>query len=324
MKMNFLKEFHSSSTVPTARNKYDDLRDFVVKAEDVVEIRDFATFIQAIGKVHYLAANPQVKCGESSERCRFRVFYRGQTRLYGKSHNSEVPLAYRSEGSQDEINNRITESVARLKLLSPIADCGLSDAAIEGLMQQYGASSRWLDVVDNIWIALWFACHRAWSATDDAETKEAKKHDRRSQVSYVHYERRVSEQEPCGKRFAYIVLLGVEEELKLVSPGLYRSEKDELLNLRQALPSQFIRPHVQHGWLIRRKKDEDYVRDLKDKILGTIKIPLSIALSWLGSSKAFEVSSVFPPPCFDTGWRDLSFRDECAEGKRVFNQVICS
>jgi len=101
------------------------------------------------------------------------------------------------------------------------------------------------------------------------------------------------------------------------------SERDELLNLRQAIPSQFIRPHVQHGWLIRRKKEDDYVHDLKDMIQGVIKIPLSIALSWIGESKAFEVSSIFPPPCFDTGWRDLAFRDECSE-HRVFKQIICS
>ena len=160
----------------------------------------------------------------------------------------------------------------------------------------------------------------AFFAKDVAETKNAKGFSR-SSISYVHYERRIPGLEKCSDRYAYIVLIGVEEKLELQSPGFYKSERDELLNLRQALPSQFIRPHAQHGWLVRRRKGAGFVKDLKDMVHGVIRIPLEIALDWLGTSKAFSVDSIFPPPAFDTGWRDLMFRDE-AIGSQVSKQRI--
>ncbi len=34
------------------------------------------------------------------------------------------------------------------------------------------------------------------------------------------------------------------------------------------------------------------------------------------------VDGIFPPPSFDTGWRDLMFRDEASGSDRVFTQRI--
>ena len=315
-----ISNFKSSSTIPTSRNTFDDLAPFSQRQEDgSILIRDFATFIQAIGKVHYLAANPQVREGKVKEEFgdkQYRIFYRGQTTLYGKNHNEMKPSAYRGLDRSKDVEDCI-DSVLKLP---PFDGLKISREAIEGMIQQYGGLSRWIDVVDNIWIALWFACHRAWTASDIAETDKAKAHNH-SPMQYVHYERRVPGLEKCSNRYAYIVLIGVEERLNLKKPGLYKSQRDELLNLRQALPSQFIRPHAQHGWLVRRRKGKGYVKDLKDMSHGIIKMPLEIALDWLGTSKAFSVDSIFPPPAFDTGWRDLMFRDEMA-GCQVFRQRI--
>lgn len=320
MKSYGISDFSSSSTIPTSRNKFDDLVPFSQLQKDgSILIRDFATFIQAIGKVYYLAANPQVRTGKVKEEFgdkQYRVFYRGQTILYGKNHNEMKPSAYRNGDRSKEVN----ASISAVLKLPPFNGLKISREAIEGMIQQYGGVSRWIDVVDNIWVALWFACHRAWTASDIAETDKAKMH-KHSSMCYVHYERRVPELEKEDKRYAYVVLLGVEEKLELTSPGFYKSQRDELLNLRQALPSQFIRPHAQHGWLVRRRKGSGYVKDLKDMIHGIIKIPLEIALDWLGNSKAFLVDSIFPPPAFDTGWRDLMFRDEVAK-QRVFLQRL--
>ena len=308
MKKSSISEFKSSSTIPTATNKFADLVAFAESQKDnSILIRDFPTFIQAIGKVHYLAANPKARGDEGLKEFldkQYRIFYRGQNRLYGKLNPSAYRVGDHSKDVEDCIN-------CVLKL-PPFNGLEISREAIEGLIQQYGGVSRWIDVVDNIWIALWFACHRVWVAKDIAETKKAKKYIG-SGMQYVHYERRVPELEKEENRFAYVVLIGVEENLAMQSPGFYKSERDELLNLRQALPSQFIRPHAQHGWLIRRRKGTGFGKDLKSMVHGVIRIPLGIALDWLGNSKAFSVDSIFPPPVFDTGWRDLMFRDETAE-----------
>jgi len=209
-----LSGFKSSSTIPSATNRFDDLRAFTKEGSEAIEIRDFATFIQAVGKVHYIAANPG-----SDGKC-YRVFYRGQTKLYGKDLKSIVPSAFRSKVTRSDIDS----AIARLRQLNPFEGSQISNEAIEGLMQQYGASSRWIDVVDNIWVALWFACHRAWVSRDEPHTKKSKNYQNRSSVEYVHYERRVPEQEPCSRRFAYVILLGVEEKLSLTrsSKGYFR------------------------------------------------------------------------------------------------------
>ena len=315
-----ISDFKSSSTIPTATNRFADLEKFAEQQNDKsILIRDFATFTQAIGKVHYLAANPKARDGDGVKEFsdkQWRIFYRGQHSLYGKHHDAMVPTAYRGGDRSKEVE----DCVNRALKLPPFVGTEISREAIEGLIQQYGGISRWIDVVDNIWIALWFACHRVWVAKDIAETKKAKKYTG-SEMQYVHYERRVPELEKEENRFAYVVMIGVEEKLELQSPGFYKSERDELLNLRQALPSQFIRPHAQHGCLIRRRREDGFARDLQGMVHGVIRIPLEIALDWLGSSKAFAVDSIFPPPTFDTGWRDLMFRDEAAGGQ-VFKQRI--
>ena len=315
-----ISDFKSSSTIPTSRNRFDDLEPFAESQKDgSILIRDFATFIQAIGKVHYLAANPQVREGNVKKEFggrQYRIFYRGQTTLYGKNYDEMKPSAYRGlDRSKD-----VEDGIDLVLKIPPFDGVEISREAIEGMIQQYGGLSRWIDVVDNIWVALWFACHRAWTASDIAETDKAKAHNH-SPMQYVHYEKRVPELEKEDKRYAYVVLIGVEEKLELKSPGFYKSQRDELLNLRQALPSQFIRPHAQHGWLVRRRKGSGCVRDLKGMIHGVIKIPLDIALDWLGTSKAFSVDSIFPPPAFDTGWRDLMFRDEMAKRHVFFQRV---
>ena len=321
MKKTSISNFRSNSTVPIANNKFSDFKQFAESQTDnSVLIRDFATFIQSIGKVHYLAANPEVRGRRGKEELGdglYRIFYRGQNALYGKHCDEMKPSAYRGNG---DCTKSIEENINHILTLKPFCGSNISREAIEGLIQQYGGVSRWIDVVDNIWIALWFSCHRAWVAKDVAETEKAKGYTR-SSMQYVHYERRVPELEKDECRFAYIVLMGIEEKLELQSPGFYKSQRDELLNLRQALPSQFIRPHAQHGWLIRRCKGDGFTKNLKDMVHGVIKIPLGIALDWLGSSKAFSVDSIFPPPAFDTGWRDLMFRDEVA-GNKVFKQRV--
>ena len=176
MRKSCLSDFSSSSTIPTATNKFADLAVFAEQQDDnSILIRDFATFIQAIGKVHYLAANPKAREGEGAKEFsdkQWRIFYRGQHTLYGKHHDAMIPTAYRG----GDLSKDVEDCVNRVLKLPPFVGTEMSREAIEGLIQQYGGISRWIDVVDNIWIALWFACHRVWVAKDIAETKKAKKY----------------------------------------------------------------------------------------------------------------------------------------------------
>lgn len=256
---------------------------FVEEQKGVFLVRDFATFIQLIGKLKYVAAEDDLH-----DR---RVFFRGQPDLYGKRFS---PSAYRQSTKavrQGEIDKSVEALIDRLR--KSVSDMNkLAVPVVEGVFQQYGLKSRWIDAVDNIWIALWFACHRCWS----------------SENGDLHYERRDARKE-CGEdHYAYI--LALEVDLKGVSckgnRGYCQGERCEFLDLRRALPSYYIRPHVQHGVLIREVSGHGKPKmDQSGLIQCVIKIPLEVALSWLGNGVSFAVGSIFPTPHFDTGLQRL-------------------
>lgn len=277
-------KFGSSIVIPKDSAK-KPLYDAFSSEEDpgVFLVRDFSTFIQLIGKLKYNAAQ---HCGQSR-----RIYFRGQVELYG---GRLIPSAYRYSGKSSKIgavNDRIDALIEKLKM--SLNDLAMLPAPIvEGVFQQYGLKSRWIDAVDNIWVALWFACHRCW-VTSNGD---------------IHYERRDFRCEKNSKPYAYVLVL--EADLangNVVGNGGYcRGKKCECVDLRCALPSYYIRPHVQHGVLVRPLSGHGkVVRDAAGMVRSIVKIELADALRWLGDGSSFSVGSLFPPPHFDTGLQKL-------------------
>lgn len=272
-------KFATSIEMPKMGKKAPLYPPFVEDQGGVFLVRDFSTFIQLIGKLKYVAAED-----EAHDR---RVFFRGQPDLYGKRF---APSAYR-QSSRVTKQGSIDSSVDLLikKAQSVVADLGkLKKPVVEGVFQQYGLKSRWIDAVDNIWIALWFACHRCWS----------------SETGDLHYERRDARKEMVDDPYAYVLALEVDLNGATSdgNKGYCRGKSCEFLDLRRALPSYYIRPHVQHGVLIREISGHGNPKlDQSGLIRCVIKIPLDIALSWLGDGVSFSVGSIFPTPHFDTG-----------------------
>ena len=64
---------------------------------------------------------------------------------------------------------------------------------IEPLLQHYGIQTTWLDLVDNIWIALWFSCYKATSTG-----------------RYLSFEKRLKRKEGKSQRYAYIILISAD------------------------------------------------------------------------------------------------------------------
>ena len=87
------------------------------------------------------------------------MFFRGQARLYG----SLAPSLLRGARDGPPTVKR------RARLATLLKDIDADKQALravdpecrEALLQHYGIRTTWIDVVDNIWVALWFACHRA-------------------------------------------------------------------------------------------------------------------------------------------------------------------
>lgn len=251
---------------------------------EVLHVEEPHALIMAAGYLKFVMAS---KSGEG-------IYFRGQRKLYG----SLTPTLFRSRTNREVTNLKTREK--RGTALNEAIDCfrqsgsifrSFGEYAHEPLLQHYGINTTWIDVVDNIWVALWFACHRALSAGKKSE--------------YLHFERRIPSKE---ESFAYVLLVAADvTNRNRDKPGFYFGSNTELVDLRMAAPSVFLRPHAQHGLLLRKKGVPGGGRplDYKDQIRGVIRVDLARALNWLGDGKMVGIHSLFPPPYYDSGYQIL-------------------
>jgi len=266
----------------------------------VLHVTSLEMLIQAIGDVKYNICRT-IERGKTVEN-NWRIFFRGETKLQhvGKPY---LPTLYRSNNGISPVKSRADEKIAR-QIKEIQKHCKphlgkLDKGIVEGALQHYGLKSRWLDAVDNVWNALWFACHDTWRSGADNE--------------YVHYVRRNPLTEISTHQYCYIVLLGVDTSgMKSKGiPGYLENESSAILDLRYALPSFFIRPHAQHGILVRLMgKDHLPAFDMGNLIRGIIRINLAQALEWLGEGTLLSSQTLFPPPSLDIGFGDLLKAEE--------------
>jgi FRG domain len=147
-------------------------------SQPVLHVTDPHTLTQAAGYLKHVKAHEE----------QFAVFYRGQSRLY----SGLVPSLFRGLKRQGteckrvaELNKYIDNMRRNTKVLRPVPEY-----AHEPLLQHYGVNTTWIDLVDNIWIALWFACYKGIAAGKFNE--------------YLHFESRNSRSSTV-ERYAYIL-----------------------------------------------------------------------------------------------------------------------
>jgi hypothetical protein len=244
----------------------------------VLEVRDHHALIMAAGYLKFRFANNEDE----------GIYFRGQRKLYG----SLSPTLFRGIKTQKTCDKCISHL---RKVMDQYREkCGIFEKfgswSHEALLQHYGISTTWIDLVDNVWVALWFACHRAVSSGKNDE--------------FLHFEKRVY---GTNDVYAYILLIGVDiKKRNSRKPGYYTGDNTELLDLRMAAPSIFLRPHAQHGWLFRCKGGvSERSTDYSDRIRGILRIRLNDAMEWLGSGKMLSTHSLFPPPYYDEGYKIL-------------------
>jgi FRG domain len=217
------------------------------------------------------------------------VFFRGQTKLYGEL--SPTLLRGVKAGRQNDRKTLLSIFMAEIES-GDLALRSVPTICREPLLQHYGIRTTWIDVVDNIWVALWFACHEARTQGWPEE--------------YLHFEKRIPIHETVDE-YAYILLIS-SAQFHAVSdqPGHYRDGRSETIDLRVAAPSHFVRPHAQHGVLVRRlSKSGQPAGDITPLHVGTIRIRLAAALDWLGTAATLTSHTLFPPAYYDYGYREL-------------------
>lgn len=252
-------------------------------ADSGLEVFDAPTshsLIQAAGYLKYKLAK---NTGQG-------VFFRGQSRLYKTL--SPTLLRGVKNGSQTVKRLAALESLLRAIETEGAALRAVDSDCREPLLQHYGIRTTWLDVVDNIWIALWFACHSAHAFGWPEE--------------HLHFEKRIPNHR-INQEYAYILLLASAHSTPIEGkPGRFKDGRSETIDLRIAVPSHFVRPHAQHGLLVRRlSKAGRPVSDQLPLHVGTIRVRLETALDWLGEATTLTTHSLFPPAFYDFGYREL-------------------
>ena len=237
--------------------------------------------VQAAGYLKHVRAKSQNKS----------VYFRGQSKLY----MTIPPTLYRGISNPEARDKRDEQMQLLLKNIRTTKQVfrKVSSHVQEPILQHYGLKTRWLDVVDNVWIALWFACYTAHAFGKYGE--------------YLHFEKRIVRHINPSDRFAYILLLeAAATPDAYLGPGCFKDADSAAIDLRIAAPSHFVRPHAQHGLVIKALDRERRTPiDFSPLLVGIIRVDLADALEWLGAGDMLNVHALFPPPPYDIGYQEI-------------------
>ena len=89
--------------------------------------------------------------------------------------------------------------------------------------------------------------------------------------------------------------------------GVYIGENTFTMDLRKLVPSLFLRPCSQHGWIVRGRQDE---YDFNANISCVVRISVDVAKEILGGGKLLTQENFFPNDKIDEGYKILLERQE--------------
>lgn len=257
------------------------------------------------------------------------VYYRGISNLY----NNVLPaiMRGRAKGIPDDLN-AICETIAKdwrlkeslkLRETKPSRDKFQIKAnkhiqqfnryTIEALLQHYVGRTRFLDVVDNHWIALWMGLHKFQMHGKGARYCACKK---RQLLLGDMLEQLAKDKKllPNEDIYVYVLLMAMPHATSVPEYGITQTEYFVEVDLRKALPSIYIRPHAQHALVIKKRvKHSDGSAsyfDMSKQVVGIIKVRIDIADKWVGNGYLMTESNIFPSPSLDQGYNTLLMRTD--------------
>ena len=224
------------------------------------------------------------------------VLYRGQCKLYSNITASINHSSENIEENRQKLNKAIDSILSDEYILNffDFKTIGVSGwdlyqkLAIEATLQHYGAKTYCVDFVDNHWTALWFGLYR-WNGAN-------KRYEKRKKPENVD----------DGDGYMYLFLYVTETEVSNFC-GIYFGENTYTMDLRKILPSTFLRPSSQHGWIVRGKQEE---YDFNNNIACVIKIDIELADAMLGNGCLLQIDNFFPSETRDKGYEVLLCRQE--------------
>lgn len=188
---------------------------------------------------------------------------------------------------------------------------------IECMLQHYGIKTRFLDLVDNHWVALWMGLHTFTTIKQVMMYA----HYVKREIPYIDLINGTAKEEDF---FQYILLLAFPyNNIYKSNNGIARCGAFMTVDLRQALPSTFLRPHAQHGLLAKKIVSSSISSDfdMSDAVVGIIKIRIDRAAEWLGTGKLLVQDNLFPAPAYDNGYDILLSRSDIFSDSKQQQQI---
>ena len=183
---------------------------------------------------------------------------------------------------------------------------------IEALLQHYVGTTRFLDVVDNHWIALWMGLHYFQMHGKGGRFCSCV---RRKILLGDALEHTLDKTVSHDNIYVYVLLLAMPHATSVPQFGITQTENFVEVDLRKTLPSIYLRPHAQHALVIRRNDKQNVNQtasyyDMAQQVVGILKIRVDIADEWLGCGELMTEKNIFPSPSVDQGYNTLLMRND--------------
>ena len=236
------------------------------------------------------------------------VYSRGQCKLY----KTLIPSLYRDKNDLQNEDKKIDILVNRFlndnKLIQAlnlnVTDRAQSRYRIEGLLQHYGATTSFLDVVDNHWVALWMGLNR-YLVKQQLDIY-AKYEERSIPLIDKLTDPLFLQEEWEEQLYQYVLLIAVPYSTGPSIDGINKTDDIIEIDLRKTLPSTFLRPHAQHGLVIKKNVTSPHANaddfDLASNVVAIIRIRIDRAKQWIGNGELLTQDNLIPPPGFDPGY----------------------
>lgn len=232
------------------------------------------------------------------------IVYRGQTDDY----STLEPSLYRGKRGTLLTHSFRNRKTTELKTI--IAELNKKNAFLESveerycepILQHYGFKTRYIDFVDNIWVSLVFSslswCPNKYNSVDEL----------------MYFD---------DKDYGYVYILSAGKKCDDVDGVIITDKSYEVIDLRKSLPSIYLRPHAQHGILIRKVPSRSLTTsktDMYNDIVVKLRIIKTTVIKWINNSKLLTPEFLFPSTYFDDGYSRLAERDIVELYKNLLSQ----
>lgn len=258
------------------------------------------------------------------------VYYRGVSGLY----DNVLPslMRNRAKGIPDDLNKvlnlimedeRLKDSLKLRQTIKPQTEQDhnsnkqikrFNKYTVEALLQHYVGLTRFLDVVDNHWIALWMGSQKFHMHGKGHKYCECI--GRQLPIGDVYEQIIISGKNNVkNDLYVYVLLIAMPHADTQPRFGITETKNYVEVDLRKALPSIYLRPHAQHALVIRKRdkqnmKQEANYYDMSNQVVGILRIRVDRAYQWLGQGLLMTKENIFPSPSIDQGYNTLLMRND--------------